>query len=179
MGAFISDLFNKWFGNRETRILMIGLDAAGKTTIIHKLIFGEDSPVIPIGFSNETAQYKNLIIGHVPFRLGHPLWRHYIMHNVQGLIFVIDCNDVNRIEEARKELFEVLEEDELRDTALLVYANKQDLPNAINPRELINLLELNSLTNRSWQVQGTCGTTGDGLYEGLDWLVQEINKKFW
>ena len=182
MGAFISDLFNKWFGNRETRILMIGLDAAGKTTILYKFKLGEQVSTIPtIGFNVETIEYKKLkmnvwdVGGQERLR---PLWRHY-MHNSQGLIFVIDCNDVGRIEEARKELFKALEEDELRDAVLLVYANKQDLPNAVSPRELGNLLKLNSLTNRTWQVQGTCGTTGDGLYEGLDWLGQEINKKFW
>ena len=66
----------------------------------------------------------------------------------------------------------------LRDAILLVYANKQDLPNAIRPQELGNRLRLNTITNRAWQVQGTCATTGDGLYEGLDWLGEQINKKF-
>jgi hypothetical protein len=76
------------------------------------------------------------------------------------------------------ELHKLLEEDELRDAILLVYANKQDLPNAIKPQELGNRLRLNSITNRAWQVQGTCATTGDGLYEGLDWLGEQINTKF-
>jgi small GTP-binding protein len=105
------------------------------------------------------------------------LWRHYF-HNTQGLIFVVDSNDIGRIDEARDELHKLLEEDELRDAILLVYANKQDLPNAIKPQELGNRLRLNSITNRAWQVQGTCATTGDGLYEGLDWLGEQINKKF-
>jgi hypothetical protein len=75
-------------------------------------------------------------------------------------------------------LHELLQENELRDAILLVYANKQGRPNAIKPQELGNLLRLNSITNRAWQVQGTCATTGDGLYEGLDWLGEQINKKF-
>ena len=105
------------------------------------------------------------------------LWRHYY-HNTQGLIFVVDSNDVSRIKEARDELHKLLEEDELRNTILLVYANKQDLPNAIKPSELGQKLQLTSITNRPWQIQGICATTGDGLYEGLDWLGEQINKNF-
>jgi GTPase SAR1 family protein len=105
------------------------------------------------------------------------LWRHYF-HNTQGLIFVVDSNDVGRVDEARDELHKLLEEDELRDAILLVYANKQDLPNAVKPQELGNRLRLNAITNRAWQVQGTCATPGDGLYEGLDWLGEQLNKKF-
>jgi signal recognition particle receptor subunit beta len=85
---------------------------------------------------------------------------------------------MKRIEEAREELHKLLEEDELRDAVLLVYANKQDLPNAIRPEELGNKLGLRQVRNRPWQVQGTCATTGDGLYEGLDWLGEMIRKRF-
>ena len=181
MGLFFSDLFKKWFGNRETRCLMLGLDAAGKTTVLYKLKLGEHVTTIPtIGFNVETIAYKGFnmnvwdVGGQDRIRA---LWRHYF-HNTQGLIFVVDSNDVGRIDEARDELHKLLEEDELRDSILLVYANKQDLPNAIKPQELGNRLKLNTITNRPWQVQGTCATTGDGLYEGLDWLGEQINKKF-
>jgi signal recognition particle receptor subunit beta len=91
---------------------------------------------------------------------------------------VVDSNDIGRIDEARDELDKLLEEDELRDAILLVYANKQDLPNAVKPQELGNRLKLNAITNRAWHVQGTCATIGDGLYEGLDWLGAQIGKKF-
>jgi small GTP-binding protein len=133
-----------------------------------------------IGFNVEAIEHKGLNL-HV-WDIGgqeriRALCRHYY-HNTQGLIFVVDSNDVTRVEEARNELHGLLEEDELRDAILLVYANKQDQPNAIKPQELANRLKLNSVTNRPWQVQGTCATTGDGLYEGLDWLGAQINKKF-
>ena len=105
------------------------------------------------------------------------LWRHYF-NNTQGLIFVVDSNDVGRIDEARDELHKLLEEDELRDAVLLVYANKQDLPNATKPQELANRLRLNTITNRLWHVQGCCATTGDGLYEGFDWLCDQIHQHF-
>ena len=70
-----------------------------------------------------------------------PLWRHYFQ-NTQGLIFVVDSNDRDRIGEARDELHRMLNEDELRDAVLLVFANKQDLPNAMNAADLTEKLGL-------------------------------------
>ena len=77
-----------------------------------------------------------------------PLWRHYFQ-NTQGLIFVVDSNDRERVVEAERELHNMLNEDELRDAVLLVFANKQDLPNAMSASELTEKLRLNSLHNRS------------------------------
>ena len=109
---------------------MLGLDAAGKTTVLYKLKLGEHVTTIPtIGFNVETIEYNgfNLNIWDIggQDRI-RALWRHYY-HNTQGLIFVVDSNDIDRIDEARDELHKLLEEDELRDAILLVYANKQDL----------------------------------------------------
>ena len=181
MGLLFSDTFKNWFSNKETRILMLGLDAAGKTTVLYKLKLGEHITTIPtIGFNLENIEYKGFnmniwdIGGQDRIRA---LWRYYF-HNTQGLIFVVDSNDVGRIEEARDELHKLLEEEELKDAVLLVYANKQDLPHALKPQELGLKLKLNTLTNRPWQVQGTCASTGDGLYEGLNWIGEQIEKRF-
>lgn len=149
----------------------VGLDAAGKTTILYKLKLGEIVTTIPtIGFNVETVEYKNICFtvwdvgGQDKIR---PLWRHYFQ-NTQGLIFVVDSNDRDRINEAEKELqnmvinvfnvllrvlyvniiFNQLQEDELRDAVLLVFANKQDLPNAMSAAELTDKLHLNQLRNR-------------------------------
>ncbi|KPM10578.1 ADP-ribosylation factor-like protein [Sarcoptes scabiei] len=70
----------------------------------------------------------------------------------------------------------MLNEDELRDAILLVFANKQDLPNAMNTSELKDRLGLSQMRNRHWFIQATCATQGDGLYEGLDWLCTEVSK---
>lgn len=103
------------------------------------------------------------------------MWRHYFQ-NTQGLIFVVDSNDRERVAEAERELHNMLNEDELRDAAVLVFANKQDLPNAMSAAELTEKLRLSSLHNRSWYIQATCATQGSGLYEGLDWLSKELEK---
>lgn len=156
---------------------MVGLDAAGKTTILYKLKLGEVVTTIPtIGFNVETVEYKN--INFTVWDVGgqdkiRPLWRHYYQ-NTQGLIFVVDSNDRDRISEAREELTKMLNEDEMRDAILLVFANKQDLPNAMMAAEITDKLALNSLRNRKWFIQSTCATSGDGIYEGFDWLVKEI-----
>lgn len=71
----------------------------------------------------------------------------------------------------------MLNEDELRDAVLLVFANKQDLQNAMSVSEMIEKLSLNSLTSRRWHVEATCATTGEGLYEGLNWLAETLQKR--
>uniref|UniRef100_S4RLQ2 ADP-ribosylation factor 5 n=1 Tax=Petromyzon marinus TaxID=7757 RepID=S4RLQ2_PETMA len=113
--------------------LTVGLDAAGKTTILYKLKLGEIVTTIPtIGFNVETVEYKNICFtvwdvgGQDKIR---PLWRHYFQ-NTQGLIFVVDSNDRERTQEAAEELQKMLQEDEMRSAVLLVFANNQDLPNA-------------------------------------------------
>eukprot|EP00126_Sphaerothecum_destruens_P004167 Sdes_comp18035_c0_seq3m7358 len=151
MGLTISRVFSRLFGKQEMRILMVGLDAAGKTTILYKLKLGEIVTTIPtIGFNVETVEYKN--ISFTVWDVGgqdkiRPLWRHYFQ-NTQGLIFVVDSNDRDRIAEAKDELQKMLAEDELRDAIVLVFSNKQDLPNALSAGEITEKLGLNSLRNR-------------------------------
>jgi len=179
MGLTISSLFTRLWGKKQMRILMVGLDAAGKTTILYKLKLGEIVTTIPtIGFNVETVEYKN--ISFTVWDVGgqdkiRPLWRHYFQ-NTQGLIFVVDSNDRERVAEAREELSKMLEEDELRDAIILIFANKQDLPNAMNAAEITDKLGLNQMRGRKWYIQGTCATQGTGLYEGLDWLSNELSK---
>merc|ERR1711937_75245 len=167
-------------GKHEMRILMVGLDAAGKTTILYKLKLDEVVTTIPtIGFNVETVEYKNInfnvwdVGGQDKIR---KLWRYYYQ-NTQGLIFVVDSNDRDRIEDAREELMKMLQEDEMRDAVMLVFANKQDLPNSMPAAAVIEKLGLQSMRNRQWFIQSACATTGDGLYEGLDWMSRTLSTK--
>eukprot|EP00299_Pterocystis_sp_00344_P015578 c7788_g2_i1.p1 GENE.c7788_g2_i1~~c7788_g2_i1.p1 ORF type:complete len:191 (+),score=32.37 c7788_g2_i1:36-575(+) len=179
MGNLFQSVLKKLSGKKDCRILMVGLDAAGKTTILYKLKLGEIVTTIPtIGFNVETVEYRN--ISFTVWDVGgqdkiRPLWRHYYQ-NTQGLIFVVDSNDRDRIGEAHDELHKMLGEDELRDAVVLIFANKQDLPNAMPVAELQEKLGLPQLRHRKWFIQSTCATTGDGLYEGLDWLSNTVGK---
>ncbi|KAF5899208.1 ADP-ribosylation factor 4-like [Clarias magur] len=180
MGLFFSSLFSRFLEKKQMRILMVGLDAAGKTTVLYKLKLGEIVTTIPtIGFNVETVEYKN--ISFTVWDVGgqnviRPLWRHYY-ENTMGLIFVVDSSDYERIQEAALELQMMFEEDGLRDAVLLVLANKQDLPNSMPVHEMTEKLRLHAMKGRSWYVQSTCATNGTGLYEGLDWLSNQLSKR--
>merc|ERR1712093_505837 len=120
-------------------------DAAGKTTVLYNLKLGEGVTTIPtVGFNVETLEYKNLrftvwdIGGQDKIR---KLWRYYYEGN-QGLIFVVDSSDRERIGLAREELEKTLADDTLRDVAVLVLANKQDLPNAMPVAKVCEELNL-------------------------------------
>jgi len=167
----------KNIGQRDTKILMVGLDAAGKTTILYRFKIGDVIKSTPtIGFNVETLKYKKLSLtmwdvgGQSKIR---PLWRHYYQ-NCDGIIFVVDSSDTQRVEEASLELRQIFKEYDLVGVPVLVYANKQDLPNAICVEELIGKVDLHAERGRAWHVQSACATTGDGLYEGLDWLSRQI-----
>lgn len=181
MGSFISKALAMLEGKKSRRVILLGLDAAGKTTILYKLNLGESIHTIPtIGFNVERVQYKNVeftcwdIGGQKKIR---GLWRHYF-ENTDAIIFAVDSNDPERIQEAKDELAAVMNHDMLRDAILLVLANKQDLPNSIKPAELTEKLELTTTyRHRQWYLQGAVAITGAGLYEGLDWLAATLNAK--
>mmetsp|Transcript_50100 Transcript_50100/g.104279 ORF Transcript_50100/g.104279 Transcript_50100/m.104279 type:complete len:182 (-) Transcript_50100:180-725(-) len=180
MGIVFTKILQRLLTKYDQRILILGLDAAGKTTILYKLKLGEVVTTIPtIGFNVETVEYKNLsftvwdVGGQDKIR---PLWRHYYQ-NTQAVIYVVDSTDRDRIDTAREELTKLLNEGELHDAVLLVFANKQDLPNAMTAAEVTEKLELQNLQQRRWFIQSASATTGDGLYEGLDWLSQTMCSK--
>jgi small GTP-binding protein len=181
MGMMLSRFFWVSFGGTaEKRILMVGLDAAGKTTLLYKLQLGDAVTTIPtIGFNVERVHYKQLemtiwdIGGQDKIRR---LWKHYYDNN-DAVIFVVDSSDKDRIGQAAEEIQLLMQEDQLQDSLLLVYLNKQDLPDAMSSSACIEQLGLNKLTRRQWYAQPAVARTGDGLYEGLDWLSREIGKR--
>jgi len=157
---------------------MLGLDSAGKTTILYKFKVGVVVPTIPtIGFNVETLDYKNFhltvwdIGGQDKLRC---LWKHYFVGS-GGLIYVVDSGDRARISIAREELHKLFTEPELVGVPLLVLANKQDLPKSMTTAEITQALGLGSADlGRKWNVQGCCATTGVGLFEGLEWLIKTL-----
>jgi len=176
MGPSFSAFFDIFRGKQDARILLLGLDAAGKTTITYKLSLNELVTTIPtIGFNVEKIEYKNLkmtmwdIGGQDRLRT---LWKHYYQ-NSNAVIFVVDSSDKTRMKIAREELHKVMEAEELKDCKLLVYANKQDLPGALAPSEVGQALQLTNLKH-TWFIQGASASTGHGLYEGLNWLSSQL-----
>mmetsp|Transcript_10978 Transcript_10978/g.12053 ORF Transcript_10978/g.12053 Transcript_10978/m.12053 type:complete len:178 (+) Transcript_10978:39-572(+) len=177
MGSIITSF--KKLGKKDVRLLMLGLDAAGKTTVLYRLNLGETVRSIPtIGFNVEEVRYKKLqmqiwdIGGQDKIR---PLWRHYY-NKVDALIYVVDSSDTDRFDEAHLELKKVLSVAQLRGAPVLVFANKQDLPKASPIMEMGHSLGLHDLKDRKWHMQASVATTGEGLYEGLDWLSNALKK---
>ncbi|SCU84710.1 LADA_0D03334g1_1 [Lachancea dasiensis] len=181
MGNFFSSMFDRLWGvNKEMRILILGLDGAGKTTILYRLQMGEVVTTKPtIGFNVETLVYKNLKLnvwdlgGQTSIR---PYWRCYYS-NTAAVIFVVDSTDKDRMATASKELHMMLQEEELQDAALLVFANKQDQAGALSASEVSKQLNLVELKDRSWSIVASSAIKGDGISEGLDWLIDVVREE--
>jgi len=177
MGGTFSSLFSRLWSKKEIRILILGLDNAGKTTLLFRLKLGEVVSTMPtIGFNMESVTYKNLNLnvwdlgGQTSIR---PYWRCYYA-NTAAVIFVVDSTDIDRLQIAADELAAMLAEEELRDAALLVFANKQDQPGAKGAGEISEALKLGELRDRNWTIIACSAIDGRGINEGMDWLVQTV-----
>jgi ADP-ribosylation factor-like protein 1 len=177
MGLWFSKMMS-FFGEKEARILVLGLDNAGKTTILYRLQVGEVVSTIPtIGFNVETVNYKNIkfqvwdLGGQTSIR---PYWRCYFP-NTQAVIYVVDSSDTERIATSKQEFHAILEEEELKDAAVLVFANKQDLPGALSDAQVTEGLGLHNIKSRQWAIFKTSAIKGEGLFEGLDWLANTLS----
>ena len=177
----LTTILDSLSGPKEKRILLLGLDAAGKTTILYKLNMGETIHTIPtIGFNVENVRYKNIdfncwdVGGQKKIR---SLWYHYYQ-GTDAVIFVVDSNDNTRLEEAKEELYNLMSNQFIKGASLLVYANKQDLPNGMTTAEVVDKLELRTkMRGVHWHVQGAIAVSGEGLYDGLDWLCTRLNSR--
>lgn len=175
MGAFMSTLWSMWFGNKEYKIVMVGLDNAGKTTILYKLHLGEVvQATATVGSNVELVRFKNIQLeiwdlgGQQNLR---PFWGTYFK-GTDAVIMVVDSTDRARVGVTKSELFNLLESDELAQTPILVFANKQDLRDAMNVEELTQSLQLHSIRNHDWHIQACCALTGEGLLDGINWIYQ-------
>lgn len=176
MGSFLS-LFTRF---QNKRILLLGLDSAGKTTILYKLRLGETIATIPtIGFNVEEVTYKTMKM--IVWDVGgqdkiRQLWRYYYQ-DTDALIFVVDASDRERLSEAKDALSTILSDDTLHHIPVLIFANKFDLPTSLPVDQLSERLGVNQLRHHSWYVQASSALNGDGLYEGLDWLSRVLTHK--
>ncbi|KAF9356017.1 hypothetical protein BGX34_010150 [Mortierella sp. NVP85] len=164
---------------------MIGFDQAGKTTILHALGLGKCRVTIPtIGLTVESVTYKNFTLKAWDLGLStrvQYLWR-YIYKDAVGVIFVIDSSDEDLVTDAKDVLWRVLTDLDrlgLETIPLLVYANKQDLASAMLVAEVRDALDLRAITGREWHIQGTAATKEEGLKDGFDWFLTQLNIPGW
>ncbi|XP_073125835.1 ADP-ribosylation factor-like protein 2 [Henckelia pumila] len=168
---------------KEMRILMVGLDNSGKTTIVLK-INGEDTSVISptLGFNIKTINYQKYTLniwdvgGQKTIR---SYWRNYF-EQTDGLIWVVDSSDIRRLNDCKYELDNLLKEERLSGASLLIFANKQDIQGSLSPDEIAKVLNLEAMDKtRHWRIVGCSAYTGEGLLEGFDWLVQDIASRIY
>ncbi|KAF9583199.1 ADP-ribosylation factor-like protein 2 [Lunasporangiospora selenospora] len=167
---------------KEIRLLMLGLDNAGKTTIL-KRINGEDIDTIAptLGFNIKTLEHRGYkmniwdVGGQKSIRT---YWRNYF-EQTDGLVWVVDSADRLRLDDCKKELHELLQEERLSGASLLVFANKQDLPGALTDVQIREALELDKIVTHHWAIQACSAKTGAHLLKGIDWVVGDIGSRIY
>ncbi|KAG2460221.1 ARL1 protein, partial [Polypterus senegalus] len=154
-------------------------EATNKTRAVAPCGREEAPAFLPIGFNVETVTYKNLkfqvwdLGGQTSIR---PYWRCYYS-NTDAVIYVVDSCDRDRMGISKSELVAMLEEEELKKAILVVFANKQDMEQAMTPTEVANSLGLPALKDRKWQIFKTSATKGTGLDEAMEWLVEALKSR--
>ncbi|GMI36890.1 hypothetical protein TrRE_jg11112 [Triparma retinervis] len=173
----------KAFGmlRQEVRILVIGLDNSGKTTLINHIKPSSSSTfeVTPtVGYNVEEFSKNNLnftvfdMSGEGRYR---NLWEHYY-ESVQAIIYVIDSTDSLRLCVSSDELSTLLSHPSLssRSLPLLFFSNKMDVPGALSPVEVMKGMELEEIKDRPWHITASNAITGAGVEEGVAWLSEKI-----
>ncbi|KAL4075577.1 ADP-ribosylation factor family-domain-containing protein [Scleroderma citrinum] len=162
---------------KEIRILFLGLDNAGKTTILKK-INGEDITAISptLGFNIKTFVHRSYTLNIWDVggqRTLRPYWRNYF-EQTDAIVWVVDSSDRVRIQDCKAELHNLLQEDRLTGASLLVFANKQDIQGSMSDKEIRNLLDLPGIKSHHWKIWPCSAVTGQNLVSGLDWVVEDV-----
>ncbi|XP_062988098.1 ADP-ribosylation factor-like protein 14 [Elgaria multicarinata webbii] len=157
---------------KQVQVLMLGLDSAGKSTLLYKLKFNDVFLTSPtIGFNVEMIETReNVAITLWDVGGQHKMrsiWGDYL-ENIHGLVFVVDSTDKQRLEESKKELELILRNDRTKNVPVVVLANKQDLAGALGAEEITRKLNMKKhCYDRNWYVQPCCAITGEGLSEAF------------
>ena len=164
----------------EARLLILGLDNAGKTCILKQLAQEEINKIMPTQcFNIKSLQQDGFklnvwdIGGQREIR---EYWSNYTQ-NTDGLIFVVDSSDTERLKESKEALNDLLASEELKDVALLIFANKQDIATACDVEEIIEELNLADINDRKWQAQACSALNGEGLSDGIEWMIEQMSGK--
>ncbi|KRX68420.1 ADP-ribosylation factor-like protein 5B, partial [Trichinella sp. T9] len=219
MGLLVTKLWRWLFNNQEHKVIIVGLDNAGKTTILYHFLMDEVVHTSPtIGSNVEEVVWKNIhflmwdIGGQDSLRAS---WNTYytnteviakmLIHNcsvycvqimfvlmklmlneisiakgnnvyISFVILVIDSADRERLSTIKEEFYRMLAHEELRKSAVLIFANKQDIKKSMTSAEISHELNLTSIKDQRWQIQACCALTGEGLQQGLEWMASQIKR---
>ena len=165
---------------KQIRLLILGLDNSGKTTVV-KSIMGQDvNKISPtLGFTINTIKHEDKTInmwdigGQTTIR---SYWRNYF-EQTDGVVWVVDSSDKLRLKDCKEELHNLLKQDKLAGSTLLVMCNKQDIEGALKTSEIMEILELEKITTRHWMIMGCSAIKSDGVKKGLEWILDDINSR--
>lgn len=183
-------IFKRLFGmllpkGEQMKILVIGLDNSGKTTLINYLkpkkavSSAETVPTIGLNteeFAKNGVQFTAFdMSGQNRYR---NLWEHYFK-DAEAIVFVVDSTDRIRFVVAKNELDAILESPELqkRKVPILFFSNKMDMPAAATPMEVVQALSLDQLQDRPWTIAPSNALAGAGVEEGMTWLVKTVKAR--
>ena len=170
----ILDFFNR--SRNNFKIIILGIQNAGKTTILYRLSIGQLVKTTPtIGSNVEEISYNNVKLQ--AWDLGgqestRSIWEVYYV-NTDAIIYVIDTHDEN-YDDSKTQFYKILENETLKDAVILIYANKQDLPGAKSVSDIIQIYELDTIKNHIWHIQPCSAQTGEGLVTGMKWLSDQL-----
>ena len=181
MGFLISKVIEFFSRSKNNfKIIILGIQNAGKTTILYRLALGQLVKTTPtIGSNVEEINYNN--VKFQAWDLGgqenmRSVWDVYYS-NTDGVIFVIDSNDKENYEESKNQFYKILQNDTLKNAVILIFANKQDLITSKKVNEIIEIYELDSIKNHVWHIQPCSANTGEGLLTGIKWLSDQLIAK--
>ncbi|KAK1799335.1 hypothetical protein P4O66_007574 [Electrophorus voltai] len=187
MGVLFTKLM-ALFGDKEHKVLIVGLDNAGKTTILYQFLTKEavfTTPTIGSNVEEINVNKTRFLVwdigGQETFRAS---WNTYYC-NTEIVILVVDSTDRERLSLTKEELHRMLAHEfmyyvgyvhiqELQNASVLILANKQDMRNSMSAAEISHSLTLSSLTAHTWHIQACCALTGEGLPASLDWMRSQV-----
>ena len=178
MGFILSKIIEFFTRSKNNfKIIILGMQNAGKTTILYRLSLGQLIKTTPtIGSNVEELAYNN--VKFQAWDLGgqestRSVWDVYYM-NTDGVVYVIDSQDENNYEESKAQFHKILKNSTLKNATILIFANKQDLPGAKTITDIIQDYELDKIKNHCWQIQPCSALRGEGLIDGLKWLSDQL-----
>ena len=163
----------------EPNILILGLDNAGKTTLLNYLTHENNKNTTTTkGVNAKSIQCGGIKIN--VYDLGgqkaiRDYWKFYY-DKVDALIYVVDASDDARIAECNGAFQELLKDEKLVKVPVLAYGNKTDLPNCLEPDEIIQKLEMDNITGRDWSLYACSALTGKGVEDGIKWVLERLSQ---
>ena len=178
MGFILSKILEFFTKSRNNfKIIILGMQNAGKTTILYRLSLGTLVKTTPtIGSNVEELTYNN--VKFQAWDLGgqestRSVWDVYYM-STDAIVYVIDSQDDEYFEESKAQFHKLLTHPTLKNALILIFANKQDLPGAKDVNKLMQDYELDKIKDHIWNIQSCSALKGEGLITGIKWLSEQL-----